>query len=120
MRRAHALAGIVLSLNMLLIVLSGFLLQHVDTFRLDERTVGRGLLPADYRPQDGAAVRADIAVADLHSGRVLGPAGRRIVDGLALGWFLLLLSGVVLYFVGRWRKENGFHGNGENGWERRD
>lgn len=115
-RKLHAFAGLLLTLNMLIILATGLLVQHRERFHLDERLVSRFWLPDSYRPQDGPeGVRADIVITDLHSGRIFGPTGVLVVDGLALGWLLLLLSGVVLYFVSRWRKENGAARNG-GGW----
>lgn len=108
MRKAHALAGIILSLNLLLLLVTGMLIQHRDALRLEERSISRTFLPDDYRPQDGPqGVRADIVVTDLHSGRIFGPTGILVLDAITLGSFLLLSSGVVLFLLGRWRKENG-------------
>lgn len=100
-RRVHALVGIVSSLNLLILIGSGLLLQHSSLLRLDEKTVSRTVLPKSYRPQDGdAGVRADIFVTDLHSGRLLGTTGTIVVDVVTFGWLALLLTGVVMY-VGR-------------------
>jgi hypothetical protein len=119
LRKLHAIAGLALTFNMLVIVVTGIMVQHRESFHLDGRMISRHLLPGDYRPQDGPeGVRADIVITDLHSGRILGPTGALIVDVLAVGWFLLLLSGVVLYFVSRWRKENGIGRNG-GGWHQK-
>ena len=102
-RRLHALVGIVSSVNLLVLIASGMLLQHASLFRLDEKTVSRAVLPKGYRPQDGeAGVRADIFVTDLHSGRLLGTAGTVALDVLTLGWLTLVLTGVVMY-VGKQR-----------------
>lgn len=118
-RRVHAVVGLVSSLNLLLLLSTGFLLQHRDTLGLDERAVSRRLLPANYRPQDGPeGVRADIVVADLHSGRMFGRTGALILDGLTLGWLALLVTGIFLYSTGRLRKENGSARNG-TGWNGR-
>lgn len=115
-RRLHAVIGLVASLNLLLLLGTGFLLQHRETFGLEERIVTRSVLPADYRPQDGAdGVRADIVVTDLHSGRLFGATGALVLDGITLGWFVLLLSGLYLFVVGR---NNGVARNG-NGKHRR-
>ena len=97
-RRLHAIVGIVSSLNLLILIGSGLLLQHASLLRLDERTVSRSILPRNYRPQDGdSGVRADIFVTDLHSGRLLGTTGTVALDVLTLGWLALLLTGVVMY-----------------------
>lgn len=100
-RRLHGLIGVVSSLNLLILIGSGMLLQHASLLRLDEKTVSRAVLPKSYRPQDGdAGVRADIFVTDLHSGRLLGTAGTVALDVVTIGWLALLLTGVVMY-VGR-------------------
>jgi hypothetical protein len=108
LRRLHAVVGVVASLNLLLLLGTGFLLQHRETFALDEDFVSRSFLPASYRVQDGPeGVRADIVVTDLHSGRLLGTTGALVLDGITLGWFVLLLSGLYLFVISRGRKENG-------------
>lgn len=117
-RRVHALVGIVSSINLLVLIGSGLLLQHASLLRLDEKTVSRVVLPKSYRPQDGdTGVRADIFVTDLHSGRLLGSTGTVVVDILTFGWLTLLLTGVVMYF-GKRRiqpKVNGEDGDSEEG-----
>lgn len=98
-RRLHAFIGIVSSVNLLVLIGSGLLLQHASLFRLDEKTISRAVLPTSYRPQDGdAGVRADIFVTDLHSGRLLGTTGTVVLDVATLAWLTLLLTGVVMYF----------------------
>ncbi len=101
LRRVHALGGVIAALNLLLLIATGLLLQHRETFRLDERIVNRRLLPANYRVQDGPeGVRADIVVTDLHSGRLFGRIGALVLDGITLGWLMLLATGVVMYAAG--------------------
>jgi len=111
-RRLHAVAGLVLALNLALLLVTGFLMQHPQAFGLEEKQVSRAWLPADYRPQDGSEVRADIVVADLHSGRLLGGPGRVVVDAVSIGWLIMLVSGVALFRQGRWRNGQR-NGNGE-------
>ena len=111
-RRLHAVAGVVLTANLALLLVTGFLMQHTEAFGLEGKMVSRTWLPADYRPQDGGEVRADIVVTDLHSGRLLGGPGRMVVDAVSVGWLIMLVSGLVLFGQGRWR--NGTrNGNGE-------
>ncbi len=121
-RRAHGLVGVISALNLLLLIATGFLLQHRETFRLDERMISRKILPHIYRSEDGPeGVRTDIVVADLHSGRLFGRTGALVLDGITLGWLVLLTSGLVMYAVGRRRKEGGSSGNGNgNGYRRRE
>jgi len=107
---------------LLLLIITGFLLQHRETFRLDDRMLSRKILPRVYRAEDGPeGVRADIVVADLHSGRLFGRTGALVLDGITLGWLVLLTSGLVMYSLGRRRKEGGSFGNGNgNGYPGRD
>ena len=103
-RRTHALLGLISSLNLLLLIGTGLLLQHSSLFRLDEHTVSRRLLPSPYRPQDGdTGVRADIVVTDLHSGRLFGMAGTLVLDVITLAWLVMLATGLVMYSLGRGR-----------------
>lgn len=112
-RKLHAVIGLIASLNLLLLLITGFLLQHRDGLRLDERTVSRSLLPASYRAQDGSGgVRADIVVTDLHSGRLFGSVGTLVLDGITLAWFVLLLSGLYLFALGWWRNNTNRNENG--------
>jgi uncharacterized iron-regulated membrane protein len=100
-RRLHAFLGLVSSLNLVLLISTGFLLQHRDLLRLDERNVSRRVLPSSYRPEDpGLTVRADIVVTDLHSGRLFGTVGTLVLDAITLIWVLMLTTGLTMYFSG--------------------
>jgi uncharacterized iron-regulated membrane protein len=97
-RRVHAALGIVSALNLFVLITTGFLLQHSALLKLDERSLTRKILPSGYRPQDvGSGVRADIVVADLHSGRMFGVAGALFLDAVTLVWLVMLATGVVMY-----------------------
>ena len=101
-RRVHAVLGIISALNLFVLITTGFLLQHSTLLRLDERTLTRRILPSGYRPQDsGSGVRADIVVADLHSGRMFGVAGALFLDAVTLIWLVMLTTGVVIYLSKR-------------------
>jgi hypothetical protein len=103
-RRTHALLGLISALNLLVLIGTGLMLQHAALLGLDERSVSRGLLPPGYRAQDGnVEVRADIVIADLHSGRLFGTAGRLFLDGVTLVWLVMLTTGLVMYSLGRGR-----------------
>ena len=98
-RRVHAVLGIISAFNLFVLITTGFLLQHSTLLKLDERSLTRRLLPSGYRPQDGGSgVRADIVVADLHSGRMFGVAGALFLDVVTLVWLVMLTTGVVMYF----------------------
>ena len=97
-RRVHAVLGMVSLLNLFVLITTGFLLQHSTLLKLDERSLTRKILPSGYRPQDvGSGVRADIVVADLHSGRMFGVAGALFLDAVTLVWLVMLATGVVMY-----------------------
>ena len=97
-RRVHAFLGIVSALNLLLLISTGFLLQHAALLRLDEKTIPRDWIPSSYRPHDGSfGVRADIVVADLHSGRLFGTVGTLTLDVITLAWLIMLTTGLVMY-----------------------
>jgi uncharacterized iron-regulated membrane protein len=96
-RRLHTWIGILGGVNLLLIVSTGLLIQHRDLFGLETHYVSRRFLPSGYRPADGAEVRSDIVVTDLHSGRILGTTGAVILDTVTLCWLVLLMTGVRMY-----------------------
>jgi uncharacterized iron-regulated membrane protein len=97
-RRVHAVLGIISAFNLFVLIMTGFLLQHSTLLKLDEHSLTRKILPSGYRPQDiGSGVRADIVVADLHSGRMFGVAGALFLDAVTLVWLVMLATGVVMY-----------------------
>jgi uncharacterized iron-regulated membrane protein len=88
----------------LVLIGTGLMLQHAALLGLDERSVSRRLLPSGYRAQDGdVEVRADIVIADLHSGRLFGTAGRFFLDVVTFVWLVMLTTGLVMYSLGRGR-----------------
>ena len=124
LRRTHGLLGVVSAFNLLVLISTGFLLQHMALLRLDERVVSRKLLPGRYRQQDGeSGVRADIVVADIHSGRMFGVAGALVLDGITLAWLVMLSTGLVMYFAKQgngkkrkaWASGEEVNGEGEGG-----
>ncbi len=99
-RRTHALLGAISALNLLLLITTGLVLQHVSLLHLDEHLISRKILPPRYRPQDGGdGVRADIVIADLHSGRILGTTGALLLDAITLLWLTMLTTGLLMYFA---------------------
>lgn len=97
-RSLHAFLGVISACNLLLLICTGLLLQHVTLLRLDEHTVSRTILPSGYRPQDGGGgVRADIVITDLHSGRLFGAVGALVLDIITLVWLVMLATGLVMY-----------------------
>ena len=96
-RRIHAWLGVCASLNILLLVATGLLLENREPLRLEDRYVSRRYLPSSYRVNDGDEVRSDIVITDIHSGRILGRSGLLIQDAITIGWFLLLGTGVIIF-----------------------
>jgi hypothetical protein len=108
LRRMHSLIGIVSTLNILLLITTGFMIQHREQLNLENRIVSRQFLPNSYRPMDGEdGVRGDIVVTDLHSGRLLGKRGTLILDTLTVAWLLLVISGVLMFAMRRVNGKNG-------------
>jgi hypothetical protein len=106
-RRFHLYLGLTAALYFMLIAATGVALNHREGLRLEDRYISRNWLPASYRPQDGADVRADIVVGDLHSGLIFGRVGAPVMDVVATVWFLSLLSGLSLAFLTRSSRNNG-------------
>jgi uncharacterized iron-regulated membrane protein len=101
LRTFHLYLGLCSALYFMLIAATGVALNHREGLRLEERYFGRKWLPSSYRPQDGAEVRGDIVVGDLHSGLIFGRVGAPVMDLVAAFWFLSLVSGLSIYVVGR-------------------
>lgn len=104
LRTMHWWIGLLSTAGFLTLIATGLLVQHRERFNLERRTVSRQWLPPGYRPQDpDDRVRADIVLTDLHSGRLLGPRGPLLVDGVALAWVAMMGSGYALRVAGRRR-----------------
>src|SRR5882724_8594796 len=96
-RRTHALLGVISACNLLLLISTGLLLQHVTSLRLDEDSISRRILLSAYRPQDvHDAVRAHIVLADVHSGRILCTVGALILDAISVAWLVVSATGLVM------------------------
>lgn len=119
LRRLHAIVGIISSLNLMVLLISGLLIQHRDTFGLEEHVVSRTFLPSSYRPDDGPdGVRADIVATDLHSGRLFGTTGLLFLDVVTIFWAVLLLTGVCIFTSKQLRLRVGRTMNGDEGSSR--
>ncbi len=109
-RRLHFWFGALLTINFVVLVATGLLVQHRAFFRLEERTISRKWLPAGYRPQDpDSEIRADIVITDLHSCRLFGPRGPLIVDAAAAGLLWMIASGFSMQLVCRYRNHRNHH-----------
>ena len=101
-RKLHIWVGLSAALYFMLIATTGVMINHREGLRLEERTIARRWLPAGYRPEDGRdGVRADIAVADMHSGLIFGKVGKPVMDFVAAVWFISIVSGVSMLVLRR-------------------
>jgi hypothetical protein len=101
-RKLHIWVGLSAALYFMLIATTGVMINHREGLRLEERTISRHWLPSNYRPDDGKeGVRADIAVADLHSGLIFGKVGKPVMDFVAAVWFISIVSGISMLVLRR-------------------
>src|SRR5882724_8018108 len=101
-RKLHIWVGLSAALYFMLIATTGVMINHREGLRLEERTISRNWLPSNYRPDDGQeGVRADIAVADLHSGLIFGKVGKPVMDFVAAVWFISIVSGISMLVLRR-------------------
>ena len=101
-RKLHIWVGLSAALYFMLIAATGVMINHREGLRLEDRTISRRWLPSNYRPDDGiAGVRADIAVADLHSGLIFGKVGKPVMDFVAAVWFISIVSGISMLVLRR-------------------
>src|SRR5262249_6256156 len=100
-RKLHIVVGLTAALYFMLIAATGVAINHREGLRLEDRYISRTWLPASYRAEDGAEVRADIVVTDLHSGLIFGKVGAPILDLVALVWFISIVTGITMLMVRR-------------------
>ena len=104
LRKVHLWMGIVFTINFLILLLTGFLVQHRGWLALETKTVTRKWLPSGYRPGDpDEEIRADIVLTDLHSGKLFGPKGPLVVDAAAAAWLFMMSSGYGVQLLARYR-----------------
>jgi hypothetical protein len=101
-RKLHIWVGLLAALYFMLIAATGVMINHREGLLLEDRTISRRWLPSSYRPDDGKeGVRADIAVADLHSGLIFGRVGKPVMDFVAAVWFISIVSGISMLVLRR-------------------
>jgi len=101
-RKLHIWVGLSAALYFMLIAATGVMINHREGLLLEDRTISRRWLPSSYRPDDGKeGVRADIAVADLHSGLIFGKVGKPVMDFVAAVWFISIVSGISMLVLRR-------------------
>src|SRR3970282_1633924 len=83
--RVHVVTGLVAALWLLLVAITGVLINHQEALGLLDMEVSDAYLPDYYRADVRTGrTRLNIIVTDLHSGRLFGAHGHWVGDGIAL------------------------------------
>lgn len=100
--RIHVLTGLIAALWLLLVAITGVLINHQESLGLLDMELSDRYLPAYYRSDlRTGSVRLNILITDLHSGRILGAKGHWVGDGIALLLVISLTSGAFSYWARR-------------------
>lgn len=96
--RVHVATALIAALWLLLIAVTGVLINHQDSLGLTEMEISDRYLPSYYRADvRTGATRLNIIITDLHSGRIFGSSGHLIGDVVALLIVVSIFSGFVSY-----------------------
>ncbi len=101
-RAVHLVTGFVVALWLVLMAITGVLINHQEDFGLIDIEVANAYLPAhytnEYHPESNGL---HMVIGDLHSGAFFGPVGRYIGDLIALLILISVGSGIYSYWVKR-------------------
>ena len=101
--RIHVWTGLAAAVWFLLMAVTGILINHQESLGLLDAEVSNRYLPGHYSVDSYAeTTRLNVIIADLHSGQILGGAGRWLSDLVAVLLMVSLLSG---YFSNRMKKK---------------
>ena len=111
--RVHFLTGLVGAAWLLVMAVTGVLINHQEEWGLLEIEVPNSVLPghytSEYRPETNPL---NVVLTDLHGGRFFGEHGKWIGDAAAL---LLIVSVITGLYSHRLRRRLATNGNGGNG-----
>lgn len=94
--RMHTLSALIAAAWLLLLAISGVLINHQETLGLTEWEISDSYLPGYYRPEyRTGATRANVILTDLHSGRIFGDYGALLGDGIALLIVFSVITGLL-------------------------
>ena len=94
--RVHVVTGLVAALWLLLIAVTGVLINHQESLGLLDVEISDRYLPSYYRADvRTGTTRLNILVTDLHSGRIFGARGQWVGDLIALLLVASLTSGAL-------------------------
>ena len=101
-RGVHLITGFVVALWLVLMAITGVLINHQEDFGLIDLEVSNAYLPAhynnEYHPDSNGL---HVVIGDLHSGAFFGPIGRYIGDLIALLILISVGSGLYSYWLKR-------------------
>lgn len=98
--RWHRRIGLLAAALVAILAISGIVLNHREALQLDQRAITTEWLlqwygmEKDTHSRMGRWISAERIVLDVHSGRILGPAGPYLMDGAAIALLLLAASGI--------------------------
>lgn len=104
-RTVHLVTGFTVALWLLVMTVTGVLINHQEGLGLTEIEVPNAYLPAHYTDEfHPDTTRLNVVLADLHSGRFFGSKGRLLSDVIGLLVLISITSGVYSF---RLRRRNG-------------
>jgi len=114
--RIHLVTGLVAGLWLVLMAVTGVLLNHQEELGLVDTLVPNAYLPGHYADEfhpEGTALA--VVLTDLHSGRIFGSWWRLLSDVAGLLLLVSVATGFYTYVLKR-RKNNGnnYRGGGNN------
>lgn len=98
--RWHRRIGLLAAALVAILAISGIVLNHREALQLDQRAITTEWLlqwygmEKDPNSRMSRWISAERIVLDVHSGRILGPAGPYLMDGAAIALLLLAASGI--------------------------
>ena len=99
-RFVHLTTGFVFAAWLVLMALTGVLINHQADWNLDESEVSNAYLPGQYTTEYSPdATRVNVIVADLHSGNFFWGLGKVITDLVALLVLLSVSSGAYAFHL---------------------
>ena len=104
LRRIHLLSGLVAGLWLLMMAVTGVVINHQEALGLHSIEVSNRLLPGHYADEfHPESNPLGVVISDLHSGRFFGSQGKLLGDAAALLLIISVLSGGLCYFRRRSR-----------------
>ena len=104
--KLHYKVGLFLSFFLLIMALSGFLLNHSSFFKLREVYISNKTILKLYNipyeegenfAQYSKIITLEKVILDIHSGVIFGKLGRLLSDIIAISTIILIISGLIRY-----------------------